>query len=171
LAAAGEEVVCMLPHDAQQAPLQPVLLRASLKSRAKLPSPPQHFSCTDAALAAASGKLYLLGGWYDGPPGGMDDPSRLEVFEPHTGVWYTASSPVPAQSSLVGHAFVSNRAEGLLLALGGTAQVMSPQTGRHVAAPGDVWDSGMVAKYDIREGTCQCSSDQCSSLSHTTMGS
>uniref|UniRef100_A0A383VEG1 Uncharacterized protein n=1 Tax=Tetradesmus obliquus TaxID=3088 RepID=A0A383VEG1_TETOB len=71
----------------------------------------------------------------------------MEVFEPHPAAWYTASSPLPGRSILVGHTLVSNSSEGLLLALGGEAKVQGH------AASADVWDSGMVATYDIRAGT------------------
>lgn len=54
----------------------------------------------------------------------------------------------------MGHCLVSNRAEGLLLALGGEAKLWNRQAGAHnAAAPADVWDRGMVATYDIRAGS------------------
>jgi hypothetical protein len=136
--------------------LNPVLLRASFKDSSSFAAPPKHRGCQDAALAAAGGKLYLLGGYFSeehlaSGNDGWSDPSRLEVFEPHTGAWYTASSPLPSRATLTGHALVANKAEGLLVALGGTAAVIGPD-GEDTASPGDVWDTGMVAKYDIREG-------------------
>jgi hypothetical protein len=136
----------MLPHE-QHDRCEPVLVHASFKDPSSFVAPPKHRGSQDAALAAAGGKLYLLGGKLTDEflaynVDGLSDPSRLEVFEPHTGAWYTASSPLPYQRQLTGHSLVANKAEGLLVALGGTAH-----------APDDVWDSGMVAKYDIKEGT------------------
>jgi hypothetical protein len=76
----------------------PVLLRASLKA-SSFAAPPKHTDCHESALAAAEGKLFLLGGDYPYRGHFADDshidPSRLEVFDPHTGMWYTASSPLP----------------------------------------------------------------------------
>ena len=86
----------------------------------------------------------------------MGDPSRLEVYEPHTGVWYAAGSSLPINTMLVDHCLVSNSSGGLLLALGGTASVWNE--GGLAAAPEGAWDSGMVATYDTKEGACRCSS-------------
>jgi hypothetical protein len=73
------------------------------------------------------------------------------VFDPNTGAWYAASSPLPPYSRLLGHALVTNKAEGMLLALGGTAKV-KPALSAWAVAPADVWNHGMVANYDIRAG-------------------
>jgi hypothetical protein len=163
----------MLPRDGH-VDIAPVLLRASFKAPSTFVKPPKHRGCQNAALAAAGGKLYLLGGTFTdeilaAEQESFSEPSRLEVFEPHTGAWYSASSPLPSRATLKGHALVANKAEGLLLALGGTAYVAQPD-GAYTAVPGDVWDSGMVAKYDIREGaTVQRWLKQVTGLWHETV--
>jgi hypothetical protein len=87
----GEDLVFMLPNDVDDASnwqSRPVLLRASLKT-SSFTAPTQHKDCHSSALTAADGKLFLLGGHTDhveapwGEPAA--DPSRMEVFEPHTG--------------------------------------------------------------------------------------
>jgi hypothetical protein len=145
----------MLPCDKVDTTLKPVLLRASLKDSASIAPPTHHKQCIDPALAAASGKLYLLGGRFVGDPAAPGDPSRLEVFEPHTSAWYAASSPLPRNSRLHGHALVANKTEGMLLALGGTVKLMDGRV--WAVVPADVWDRGMVAKYDIRAGRLRAS--------------
>jgi hypothetical protein len=148
----GEDLVCMVPCDYVDDALTPVLLRASLKDSVSAAAPTHHEYCAEAALAAASGKLYLLGGRHEGGPHAPGDPSRLEVYEPHTGAWYSASSPLPPHSRLLDHALVANKTEGLLLALGGTVRLKPTQGRIWAAAPADVWDRHMVAKYDIKAG-------------------
>jgi hypothetical protein len=96
-------------------------------------------------MKAAAGKLYLLGG--DTSPSidagsYMEDPSRLEVFDPHTGAWYTAAAPLPNYASPQGHVLLSNQAGGILLMMGGAL----PRSDN-----GD-WNESSMAMFDIRAG-------------------
>jgi hypothetical protein len=146
---AGEDLVFMLPRDVYSEDTWqqlPVLLCASLNA-SPLAAPSTHWRCSGSALTAADGKLYLIGGTCDYDeaefyPDTDIDPSKLEVFDPHTGAWYAAGSPLPQYASLEGHVLLSKKAGGILLMMGGTLPDIDN---------GD-WNEGSTAMYDIRAG-------------------
>eukprot|EP00775_Hariotina_reticulata_P000528 gene528-803_t len=75
-------------------------------------------------MAAAQGKLYLLGGapresLHIHPGQTWPTPPPLQVFDPHVNQWFDGPSPYPASKYLFQHALVSNKAEAVLLSIGG----------------------------------------------------
>uniref|UniRef100_A0A383VF78 Uncharacterized protein n=1 Tax=Tetradesmus obliquus TaxID=3088 RepID=A0A383VF78_TETOB len=122
---AGEDVVCMLPRDAVEEPFQPRLLWASRKAASALPSPPQHSCCTDAALAAAGGKLYLLGG------------DSFGAEDRHGGIIRHQGRDVEQASTRL-HAASSRHARGHIL---GSSSSSSRRAHRHAVAVGPTGSS------------------------------
>ncbi|KAF6266666.1 hypothetical protein COO60DRAFT_1654544 [Scenedesmus sp. NREL 46B-D3] len=142
LAGSSEDVAYLMPNGLDKAPRQKseaFMLRFT--QGVTLPITTQARGLPGQALAAASGKLFVLGGEH----------RRLKaaVADAYTGVWFSAPSPLPLNATLDGLAMLSNKAEGMLLVLGGRAELHQGPS----AAPADVWDTGMVAKYDIRAGS------------------
>uniref|UniRef100_A0A383VPT2 BACK domain-containing protein n=1 Tax=Tetradesmus obliquus TaxID=3088 RepID=A0A383VPT2_TETOB len=81
-------------------------------------SPLQHTLVVNSAMAAAGGKLYLLGGERH-PHALLDAGTPFEVYDPHVNAWHQAQAPQLPGGCISSHALVSNRSEGLLLAIGG----------------------------------------------------
>jgi hypothetical protein len=76
-------------------------------------------------MVAAQGRLYLLGGRprlrdnavaFDAP---FPAPPPFQVFDPHVDQWFDGPSPYPQSRYLFRHALVSNKAEAVLLSIGG----------------------------------------------------
>ncbi|KAF6261254.1 hypothetical protein COO60DRAFT_1699945 [Scenedesmus sp. NREL 46B-D3] len=143
---AGEDLVAMVPnktYSSQRYGDSAALLRASLSS-GRMSMPPVHrrMGFSDSAMAAAQGKLYLLGGSCHLE---LAPFTPLEVYDPHLDCWFSAASPIPGPVSLSEHALVANQQEGLLLLLGGCL-TSGNRRHRHTR----VFDQ--VAMYDVNAG-------------------
>lgn len=143
---AGEDLVFMVPNKIQSSQRYgdtAAVLRASLSS-GRIAMPPVHkrMGFSDSAMAAAQGKLYLLGGSCHLE---LAPSTPLEVYDPHLDCWFSAASPIPGPVSLSEHALVANQQEGLLLALGGCL-TSGDRRHRHSR----MFDQ--VAMYDVNGG-------------------
>lgn len=120
-----------------------VLLRASLAA-GSFSMPPVHRRAgfSDGAMAAAQGKLYLLGGSCHLE---VSPCTPLEVYDPHLDSWFTTRSPVSGAYSLSEHTLVANQQEGMLLALGGS---LTSGDRRHRQRP----PNDQLLMFDINAG-------------------
>jgi hypothetical protein len=82
-----------------------VAVTASLRCTA-LPAPRIHQHLHGSALAAARGRLYMLGGSHFGWSGPAVTPSQLEVFDPHVGGWFSTGAALPGRGQLSGEVAV-----------------------------------------------------------------
>eukprot|EP00775_Hariotina_reticulata_P000822 gene822-1139_t len=121
------DVALMLPND----PLQQIVVEGSnglmLKSDLSwgtFAASNQHQLLGDSAMVAAQGQLYLLGGrprrgWGLLPEPPLRGSPTFQVFDPHVNQWFDGPSPYPKAQYLFNHTLVSNKAEAMLLSIGG----------------------------------------------------
>jgi hypothetical protein len=120
---AGTDVAFMLPNDerseAVMAERHGMLLKSNL-TWGTFTAPESHTCLAESSMVAAQGRLYLLGGRpQDGICNHWPAPPPFQVFDPHVNQWFDGPSPYPQSRYLFRHALVSNKAEAVLLSIGG----------------------------------------------------
>eukprot|EP00775_Hariotina_reticulata_P002488 gene2488-2791_t len=118
----GADAAFLLPNGPRKAERSGTLLRGDL-TRGSFRASDQHKLLCDSSMVAAQGKLYLLGGSLR-LRDDMEDVfspknSPCQVFDPHVNQWFDTVSPFPDTKYLVQPALVTNKAEAVLLSIGG----------------------------------------------------